>query len=85
MRPAESLSNLDKARHTRWHKTKPKAECQYCFPPSEPVAQSELLQEVVQVLEALPEPQPEIPLVPIAVEPEEPTTAIAHAFRKLFK
>jgi hypothetical protein len=51
--------------------------------PEPPVEQTELLTEVVSVLTELPEPQPEPE--PVAVEPEEPTTAIAHAFRKLFK
>ncbi len=83
-----SRGNFAKGLHTRWHKT-PRPECIYCYPPVEeappelPVEQTELLTEVVSVLAELPEPPPEpvVAVVPVA----QPTTAIAHAFRKLFK
>jgi hypothetical protein len=54
--------------------------CKFCSPPEPPVEQVELLQEVVEVLEAPPEPQPEIPLESIAAV--EPNTAMAAAFRR---
>ncbi len=69
-----------KSLHSRWHQTKKKPECIYCFP-SEPEPSVEHV-EVVQVLESLPEPQPE----PVAVAPEpRPNTSMAAAFNRLFK
>jgi hypothetical protein len=79
------------ATHTRWHKTKTKPECVFCFSPTEPeaspdppVEQTELLTEVMSVLAELPEP-PSAP-VAVAVAPEpRPNTSMAAAFHRLFK
>ena len=74
--------------HHRWHDRFPKPDCEFCFPPpgpEPPVEQVELLQEVVQVLDELPEPQPELEIEPVETEVEEPTTSMAAAFHRLFK
>ena len=72
--------------HKRYHKT-PRLDCPICIPPvkSEPV-QTQLLQEVVQVPEKLPQPnieevKPQV-ATEIETENEEPMTAMAAAFRK---
>ncbi len=81
--------NSAKAVHTRWHQTNKKAECIHCYPPPEPeaspelpVEQTELLTEVLNVIEELPEPPP----APVAVAPEpRPNTSMAAAFNRFFK
>lgn len=86
LRHDATRGNAANCLHTRWHQNKKKPECIYCYPPPEPeppVEHAELLTEVIDVLTELPEPQPEIPLEPIAEL--EPNTAIATAFRRLFK
>jgi len=77
LRPGNPAMNFRKGLHTRWHRNKKNPKCQYCFPL---VEQTELLTEVLDVIADLPEPPQEIPLEPIAVEPN---TVMAAAFRRL--
>jgi hypothetical protein len=83
-----SLRHVMAARqkHNRWHKTK-KTGCEFCFPlPEPPVERTELLNDVLEVLEELPQPEEVKPVPPSKVEPEdlepEPRTAMAFAFQR---
>ncbi len=61
-------------KHKLFHKKTPRSNCRFCYPPEPqpepPVEQPELLQEVIQVLETLPQSDKTVVVGPEATKPE---------------
>ena len=68
--------------HRRWHKTAKVVDCGFCFPPEPPKEDTELLQEVLEVLTELPQSaEPEVAPEIDSDEIQQPVTTMAAAFR----